>query len=528
MIETKESKISLLPELEEMAAKERLSGEPLWLPHLEAFLKKAEDAGDASAVQYCYSLLAEASYIKSDMELFRSSLIRAAEMMAEGQNKRAMSIAYNTMGIDAMNNGNLVLALEDFREALEAAEDERQTYVEKANISNIYELIGDYEKALKETTEIADYYEQNPSPKNAMNQMLTIVQSSEFCLKLHDPDGAKEMLDRLERLIPSLPDHVLSEPVIPELRAHHAFYEGDTATAHRYVDDYLDALVTFDLIVDMIYDVVRFGHEMIERGEAGYARRIVELLKDPVRESGVLYFEEIYLGLLIDYNEAMGDPAENPAHYKRYFEITRQREKEDITIVDTHIKFREGLVAMTERQKQMKVENQRLRTLADTDALTGIANRQSWNRQAKAVLLDAAVSKKSLAFEILDIDDFKQVNDHYGHSVGDRYLKEVGNALREIEGEHVFPARLGGDEFCILYVDLPKEEVEKIAEGLSRKICEKNLPNEYAQAAKTLTISQGIYWDIPDGGNSLEEYLSKADAALYCVKENGRNGIRMS
>ncbi len=111
--------------------------------------------------------------------------------------------------------------------------------------------------------------------------------------------------------------------------------------------------------------------------------------------------------------------------------------------------------------------------------------------------------------------------------MGDRYLKEVGNALREIEGEHVFPARLGGDEFCILYVDLPKEEVEKIAEGLSRKICEKNLPNEYAQAAKTLT-SQGIYWDIPDGGNSLEEYLSKADAALYCVKENGRNGIRMS
>ncbi len=142
MIETKESKISLLPELEEMAAKERLSGEPLWRPHLEAFLKKAEDAGDASAVQYCYSLLAEASYIKSDMELFRSSLIRAAEMIAEGQNNRAMSIAYNTMGIDAMNNGNLVLALEDFRAALEAAEDERQTNVEKANNSNIYEHIG--------------------------------------------------------------------------------------------------------------------------------------------------------------------------------------------------------------------------------------------------------------------------------------------------------------------------------------------------------------------------------------------------
>lgn len=160
--------------------------------------------------------------------------------------------------------------------------------------------------------------------------------------------------------------------------------------------------------------------------------------------------------------------------------------------------------------------------LSIIDSLTGIYLRRHFLIRCSEEIARAKKYRLSLSLLMLDIDHFKEVNDQYGHLVGDAVLKEIANVivsnLREID----LPARYGGEEFIIALIDTSKDIAELVAERI-RKAIEAMEIRAYDELIKT-TISIGIS-TFPGDGDSSEGLIESADRALYQAKQAGRNRV---
>lgn len=161
---------------------------------------------------------------------------------------------------------------------------------------------------------------------------------------------------------------------------------------------------------------------------------------------------------------------------------------------------------------------QYLRQLADTDVLTGLYNRQGFDTAVDAYL-DRYPKAKAVGI-MIDIDDFKRINDLYSHDAGDAALRSMACSLSETFQHPAIIGRNGGDEFCIFLPDCTAAE----ADPLLRKFSARLQGFSYEGHSHTYTISMG-YAAYPEQGSSRAELFRCADAALYAVKLRGKNGV---
>jgi diguanylate cyclase (GGDEF)-like protein len=154
--------------------------------------------------------------------------------------------------------------------------------------------------------------------------------------------------------------------------------------------------------------------------------------------------------------------------------------------------------------------------LALTDPLTGLGNHRHFHERLQRELTQAEHDGKTLSLCLVDIDDFKRINDRYGHPVGDRVLGQVASRLRQ--GGESF--RLGGDEFAVLLPGLD----ERAAISVARSIVERVGTVEIEQVG-SVTVSAGVA-AYPAQGVGRDELIRLADSALYWAKEDGKNRAR--
>lgn len=173
---------------------------------------------------------------------------------------------------------------------------------------------------------------------------------------------------------------------------------------------------------------------------------------------------------------------------------------------------------------QLKRQQDLLRSQSCIDGLTGIANRRCFDELLEAEWGRSLREKTPLSLIMMDIDFFKQYNDHYGHLGGDDCLKEVAHALVHTLKRHAdFVARYGGEEFVCL---LPKTDFDggkTAAKQLRKSVEDLAVPHELSQAAQVVTISLGLASTDQSSGNNPKILIETADKALYEAKQNGRN-----
>ncbi len=161
----------------------------------------------------------------------------------------------------------------------------------------------------------------------------------------------------------------------------------------------------------------------------------------------------------------------------------------------------------------------RFERLAKIDALTQLANRQSFDEHAQQVLTDAFAADKQCALLFVDLDNFRLLNNGYGHRVGDRVLTMVANRMRSVVAEPNLLGRRGGDELVVLLTDVPRPEIAvEVAQQLIKSISE---PERVLGMEVSVTPSIGIAFFPADGAN-LDLLLNAADAAMYQAKDAGR------
>lgn len=155
--------------------------------------------------------------------------------------------------------------------------------------------------------------------------------------------------------------------------------------------------------------------------------------------------------------------------------------------------------------------------LALTDPLTGLGNHRHFHERLQRELVAAEEATEPLSLCLIDVDDFKRINDHYGHPAGDRVLSEVATRLRQ--GGEAF--RLGGDEFAVL---LPVHD-EPTALSAANSIIERLRAMEL-EHNEQITVSAGVA-TFPVQGVGRDELIRLADSALYWAKEHGKNRVRV-
>jgi diguanylate cyclase (GGDEF)-like protein len=156
------------------------------------------------------------------------------------------------------------------------------------------------------------------------------------------------------------------------------------------------------------------------------------------------------------------------------------------------------------------------------DHLTGVSNRLHFMQRFESEVRRSENYRQALAFFMFDIDEFKKVNDTYGHAAGDIAIKKIVEIVRQNTRCSDLVGRYGGDEFMVLMMSLNEEQALLYAEKLREKIAATDIPIPGQHAPVRLTISGGLaFW--PADGQSTSELLQCADVALYEAKRRGRN-----
>ncbi len=167
----------------------------------------------------------------------------------------------------------------------------------------------------------------------------------------------------------------------------------------------------------------------------------------------------------------------------------------------------------------------RLARMSREDALTGIANRRSFDETLTHEWRRSARASSPLALVMVDVDFFKQYNDRYGHGAGDACLQRVADVLASaIRRPSDLAARYGGEEFAALLADTPLEGALRIAEIVRTGVDRLAIPHEAAPAGR-VTVSCGVGVVVPQAHMQPGELIATADRKLYAAKAEGRNRV---
>jgi diguanylate cyclase (GGDEF)-like protein/PAS domain S-box-containing protein len=168
--------------------------------------------------------------------------------------------------------------------------------------------------------------------------------------------------------------------------------------------------------------------------------------------------------------------------------------------------------------RELEEANDQLRKLAVTDELTGLRNRRSFEERLVMEFSMARRRKRELSVLLIDVDNFKMINDRWGHAAGDEVLRRLGTILRTTVRLPDLPARYGGEEFVVL---LP-ESGEESAMGLARRVMQRVAAEEWENEPLTISVGMAAMNESLESGFQLVEL---ADEALYAAKRAGKNRV---
>lgn len=182
-----------------------------------------------------------------------------------------------------------------------------------------------------------------------------------------------------------------------------------------------------------------------------------------------------------------------------------------------------------QRTLQLEQANRKLEQLSKIDSLTGIANRRYFEERLQQEWNFSLVKHTPLSVIMLDIDCFKQYNDNFGHIQGDTCLCQIAWVISNgIDAKQGMVARYGGEEFVVLLANSDSEKAVRIAEKLRKDVEDLAIPHPYSKVTPVITISLGVHTIIVTDGETQEQFINKADEALYKAKDQGRNQVRKS
>jgi len=164
----------------------------------------------------------------------------------------------------------------------------------------------------------------------------------------------------------------------------------------------------------------------------------------------------------------------------------------------------------------------------ESDDLTGLLTRKAFHETFEEILFKAKGSEEPISLAFIDIDNFKRINDTFGHQAGDEVLKKVAECIRSTCGEEAIPIRYGGDEFAVIFPQTEREQAFLTLEKLRTDASQMRFTvGKNSEMIEGIPLCGGIAC-YPMDGRLKSELMRKADQALYRAKATGRGKIRLA
>ncbi len=194
--------------------------------------------------------------------------------------------------------------------------------------------------------------------------------------------------------------------------------------------------------------------------------------------------------------------------------------------VDSLVGFMFDITARKQAEDKILQLQHELEVLSYRDSLTGVANRRMFDTLYPVEWAKARATGEPLSLVVIDIDYFKQYNDHYGHVHGDECLRRVAKAMDGgASRSRDLCARLGGEEFVLLLPATDADAARNVAERCRKLLRNEEIPHARSGVGRLVTISMGAGTIVPGAGDDPEVFLDRIDRRLYQAKSAGRDRI---
>lgn len=189
----------------------------------------------------------------------------------------------------------------------------------------------------------------------------------------------------------------------------------------------------------------------------------------------------------------------------------------------------DGVVAVMRDITEQKDLQDKLASLAATDALTGLANRRAFDERLADEWARARRDGTQLSLLLIDVDHFKKFNDHYGHLAGDGCLRALGRILSAIAKRPAdLAARYGGEEFAVLLPNTGPDGCAEVGEGIRQALHDLAMVHAQNPPSRLVTASVGAATSVPSQASDSSTLVAAADRALYAAKDSGRDRLVVS
>ena len=195
--------------------------------------------------------------------------------------------------------------------------------------------------------------------------------------------------------------------------------------------------------------------------------------------------------------------------------IVRKKEEQD----------RQQMEALAKQISSLNVELKKVKTKAMTDGLTKAYNREAFDSYIRKIVDQNSIKSSPFSLLMLDIDDFKKINDGYGHQIGDRVLVALVKKCAEFIRDEDFLARYGGEEFIIVLPGASLRNALKKAQRLRKTIAETHYTTDKEKGGKGLSITVSIGASSFRKNDSVSTVIDRSDQALYQAKRTGKNRV---
>ena len=495
-------------------------------------LEYAADTGSQKLAGLGLYYLAEYYWQHDRYEDTMQCLTESVSYLKSAQMYELLARTYNMMGAVSDRKNNRMVALSSYYNSLQYAEKYHFCYIQGMAESNIaytlvrmklrQEAIQHYHTALDCYSASEKTYYLNYNKINCM------VECGCCHMYLGETEEALHLWDEIEQIIGREPESYYSKITVDMYRIPCESVRGHEEEAAKLASGLLDRLTDRDAFEEIMDDLVILAGILATLPDEKYLERLLRIIDEKNVEEYYNIFLDLYplKAQSILKKEVMREYVE---YTKKYFEIYEKYRQENHQALISVMELQDRLKNVTLDRENMQASNQALEDLAMHDELTGLANRTYLHEYLTNHFERAYSRGEILGVELMDIDFFKEYNDHYGHLEGDRCIKAIAGVLRkqQVPGK-VFCARYGGDEFMILYTGMTAEEIRRVSEDILREVRNLKLIHARSSCSKYISVSQGVFARIPVGNNREWDFTSRADDLLYRAKKCGRNGICMS
>ena len=482
-------------------------------------MEYAADTGSQKLAGLGLYYLAEYYWQNDQYENTLQCLTESIGYLKNEQMYELLARTYNMMGAVSDRKNNRMVALSSYYNCLQYAEKYHFYYIQGMAESNIaYTLVRMRlrQEAIQHYRTAIDFYSKSEKTYQLnYNRINCMIECGCCHMYMGEMEEALRLWNQIEQIIREAPESYYSKITLEMYRISCELLQGHEEEALKLAADLLEQLSDRDVFEEIMDELVILAGILAILPDGKYLEELIRIIDEKHIEEHYNIFLDLY-PFKSELLQKKGLTWEYIDYTRQYFDIYEKYQQENREALINVIELQNRLKNVTLDWTNMKASNRELESLAMHDELTGLANRTFLHEYLTSSFEHAYEEHELMGVELMDIDFFKEYNDHYGHLAGE-----------QVPGK-IFCARYGGDEFMILYTGMTVEKIRRVAEDILREVRKLKLPHECSNCSNYVSVSQGVFVRIPVGNSKEWDFTSRADDLLYKTKSCGRNSICLS